>query len=181
MLDGLVPDADPQTLAAGSYSYLAVYSGNSNYAPQIAGCEPFTVNIATPTLSTTVENGDGGSVTNGSPAPLGAPVHDTATLGGSVGTFPLGGETDPATVTYEFFINNSCSGETHTDQTVDVAADGTVPDADPQTLGAGSYSYLAVYSGNSNYAPQTAGCEPFKVNQATPTLSRRSRTPTGAR
>ena len=55
----------------------------------------------------------------------------------------------------------SCPTGAHTDQTVTVAADGTVPDADPQTLGAGSYSYLAVYSGNANYNGKTGDCEPF--------------------
>ena len=41
-----------------------------------------------------------------------------------------------------------------------------MPDASAQTLGAGSYSYLAVYSGNSNYTAKSAACEPFKVSQA---------------
>src|SRR5581483_4517493 len=168
--DGSVPDADPQTLGAGSYSYLAVYSGNASYESQTAACEPFEVSKATPSLVTTVRDGQGVTVDNAHPAALGTAVHDTAALGGGVGGFPLGGASDPASVTYEFFANNTCAGDAHVDQTVAVAADGSVPDADPQTLGAGSYSYLAVYSGNASYESQTAACEPFEVSKATPSL-----------
>ena len=102
-------------------------------------------------------------------------MHDTSALGGSVGTFMLGdGTTTPSngsTVTYEFFTNNTCSGTTHTDQTVTVAANGTVPAGNAQTLGAGSYSYLAIYSGNANYTSQTAACEPFAISKDTPSAT----------
>src|SRR5207244_2140393 len=173
--NGSVPDASTQTLGAGSYSYLAVYSGNANYNGKTADCEPFKVSQATPTLVTTVKDASNVTVTNAAPAALGTAVHDTATLGGSVGSFKLGDGTtvapDGATVTYKFFSNNGCTGTSvQPDQTVTVAANGSVPDASAQTLGAGSYSYLAVYSGNANYNGKTADCEPFKVSQATPTL-----------
>src|SRR5262249_33981615 len=112
-----------------------------------------------------VKAGQGGLGDNAHPADLGVAVHDTSTLGGSVGGFPLGGASDPATVTYEFFTTNDCTGS-HTDQTVNVAADGSVPNADPQTLGAGSYSHPALDSGNGNYTGKTAAGEPLKVNKA---------------
>ena len=166
-----MPDASAQTLGAGSYSYLAVYSGNQYYNGKTADCEPFKVNQATPTLVTTVKDGQNVTVTNAAPAALGTATHDTATLGGSVGSFKLGDGTtvapDGATVTYKFFSNNGCTGTSvQPDQVVTVAANGSVPDASAQTLGAGSYSYLAVYSGNANYNGKTADCEPFKVSQA---------------
>src|SRR5204863_6742334 len=82
----------------------------------------------------------------------------------AVGSFPLGCVSHPATFTYQLFTTYDCS-RSHSDQVVNVAADGSVPDASAQTLGAGSYSYLAVYSGNSNYTAKTAACEPFKVSQ----------------
>jgi uncharacterized repeat protein (TIGR01451 family) len=167
--DGSVPNSSAQTLAAGSYSYLAVYSGNKNYTAKTADCEPFAVAKPTPTLVTTVKDGQNVTVTNAAPAALGTAVHDTAALGGSVGSFPLGGASDPATVTYEFFTTNDCTGS-HSDEVVNVAADGSVPNASAKTLGAGSYSYLAIYSGNNNYNSKTAACEPFKVSQVTPTL-----------
>src|SRR5262249_17800622 len=158
---GSVPDASSKTLAAGSYSYLAVYSGNANYTSKTADCEPFKVNQATPTLVTTVKDGQGGLVDNAHPAELGTAVHDTSTLGGSVGAFKLGDGTtnapDGATVTYEFFSTNDCTGA-DVDQTVTVGVGGSVPDASSKTLAAGSYSYLAVYSGNANYTSKTADC-----------------------
>ena len=119
-----------------------------------------------------MKDSKGNVVTNAAPAALGTATHDTATLGGKVDSLALGDGTanapNGATVTYEFFPNNDCSGETHTDQVVTVGADGSVPDANPQTLGAGSYSYLAVYSGNANYSAKTAACEPFIISKGTP-------------
>jgi uncharacterized repeat protein (TIGR01451 family) len=102
-------------------------------------------------------------------------VHDTATLGGSVGSFPLGNGTlvgaDAATVTYEFFTTLNCSGS-HSDQPVTVAANGTVPDAAATAaLGAGNYSYQAIYNGNANYLPATGACEPLTINKATPSAA----------
>src|SRR5262249_57561963 len=97
-----------------------------------ADCEPFQVTQAAPTLVTTVKDGQGGLVDNAHPAALGTAVHDTSTLGGSVGGFPLGGASDPATVMYEFFTTNHCTGS-HTDQTADVAADDPEPNAHPPT------------------------------------------------
>ena len=119
---------------------------------------------------TTVKDGANVTVDNQNPAALGTPTHDTAVLGGAVNGFPLGGASDPATVTYEFFNQTTCPSGAHTDQTVAVAADGTVPGSTPQTLGAGSYAYLAVYSGNSNYAGKTGACEPFTITKAPSTV-----------
>src|SRR5262249_40399629 len=66
-----------------------------------------------------------------------------------------------------------CTG-THADETVTVAADGTVPNASPTAgLGAGNYSYFAIYSGNALYNPTSSTptpstCEPFVINKGTP-------------
>jgi uncharacterized repeat protein (TIGR01451 family) len=164
-------------LGAGNYSFHAEYAAGSDAAhndSDFSTCEPFSVSASMPTLSTTVKDGSGSTVTNASPAGLGAAVHDTAVLGGSVGSFPLGNGTgsgaDSATVTYEVFSSNDCSGG-HTDQVVNVGAGGSVPDADPQTPAAGSHSYLAVYNGNHDYASRTAECEPFMVGKETPTVT----------
>ena len=162
--DGTVPGSTPQTLAAGSYAYLAVYSGNGNYAGKTGACEPFTITKAPSTVVTTVKDGANVTVDDANPGLLGVVTHDTAVLGGTVGSFPLGGASDPATVTYEFFNGTTCPTGVHTDESVAVAADGSVPASTPKTLGAGSYSYLAVYSGNSNYGAKTGACEPFTIS-----------------
>ncbi len=41
--DGTVPDSKAQTLAPGSYSYKATYSGNGYYKAATGACEPFRV------------------------------------------------------------------------------------------------------------------------------------------
>jgi hypothetical protein len=166
--NGTVPDSSAQTLGAGDYSYQATYNGNANYSSKTSPCEPFKVSKATPGLSTTVKNGSGNTVDNTNPAPLGTPVHDTATLSGQVGSFSFNGT---ATVTYAFFKNNSCAGTPFSTENVTVAANGTVPDSAAQTLAAGDYSYQATYNGNANYSSKTSPCEPFKVSKATPGLT----------
>ena len=172
--NGTVPGSTPKTLGAGLYAYRAVYSGNGNYAGQTGACEPFTVNQAPSTVVTTVKNAAGGTVDNANPAALGTATHDTAVLGGAVNGFPLGdgttGAPNGATVTYQFFNQTSCPSGAHTDQTVTVAADGTVPGSSAQTLGAGLYAYRAVYSGNANYGAKTGDCEPFTITKAPSTV-----------
>ena len=165
------------SLGAGSYSFDARYvagSDTNHNDSLISSCEPFFVDQAPSTVVTTVKNGDNGTVDTQNPAPLGTATHDTALLGGTVGNFPLGDGTtnapNGATVTYQFFNKTACPSGEHTDEVVTVAADGTVPGSTPQTLGAGSYAYRAVYSGNGNYAGQTGACEPFTVSQAPSTV-----------
>ena len=179
--DGSVPNSTLKTtLGAGSYSYFAIYNGNQNYnpttgTPTVQTCEPFTINKKTPTISTTVLDGSGTPVAG--PVALGTSIKDSSTLTNGVGGFPLGGSGgDAATVTYEFFTTADCTGA-HTDESVAVAANGTVPNSTLKTtLGAGSYSYFAIYNGNQNYNPTTGTptvqtCEPFTVNKKTPTIS----------
>ena len=123
--------------------------------------ETLTVNQATPSVSTTIHD----SVTNLPPPvagdPLGSKVYDTATVTGIPGFTPTG------TVTYNFY--NSATpvyGTTvpSTTETVTLAADGTVPNsAVTAALAAGSYSYIAVYSGDTNYKGSTSLVEPLTV------------------
>ncbi|HVB95081.1 MAG TPA: hypothetical protein VND41_00580 [Nitrososphaerales archaeon] len=149
------------TLAAGSYSYQAsVYSGDTNYLSGTSGaCEPFTVSKASTTVTTTIEPGTSNA--------LGTTTFDTATIGGTVTGF-----TPTGTVTYTFYsASGSCTGASTT-QTMPLNPDGTVPSSSPQTLGAGSYSYTADYSGDSNYyASPTGACELLTVTKATATIS----------
>jgi hypothetical protein len=44
---------------------------------------------------------------------------------------------------------------------------GAVPNSSSQTLGAGSYSYEDLYSGDQNYAASTGACEAFTVAGST--------------
>ena len=180
--DGTVPNSSTtSTLGAGSYSYEASYSGDSNY--DVSGqstCEPFSVLQATPSISTKVFDVPTNTHWSGTET-TGATAYDTASIEGTVAGFvPTG------TVTYTLFsTSTSCTGPSTT-QVVTLNGDGTVPNSSTtSTLGAGSYSYEASYSGDSNYdVSGQSTCEPFSVLQATPSIStkvfaRRPPTPTG--
>ncbi len=160
-----VPDSSPQTLGAGSYSYKAHYSGDANNNPADSSCEPFTVTKANTSISTSViDDATGNTVPLSGSVPLGTTVHDTATVGTQVNGFVIGG-----TVTYYFYTNGGCSGGST--ETVTMSG-GTVPNsASHGPLAAGSYSFKAVYSGDSNYIGSTSGCEPFTVNKANTTIT----------
>src|SRR5208337_2866506 len=104
----------------------------------------------------------GGAVTD----TLGEQVYDTATVTGT-----SGGPTPTGTVTYQFYTTLNGTGP-HTDQTVTLNANGTVPNsATTAALMAGSYSYIGVYSGDSNYTGFTGAVEPLTVSQGTSSVS----------
>jgi uncharacterized repeat protein (TIGR01451 family) len=176
-------DATVNTTAIGTYCWRAEYSGDAFYLASSHtnhASECFVTVKQPASVATVVKDGSGHTVSSGSPAALGTAVHDTATLGGGLAGLPLGdgatGNPNSATVKYEFFGTIDCSG-THTDQTVTVAGNGTVPDATPTAgLGAGNYSYFAIYSGNAFYlasssTPTPSTCEPFVINKGTPSAS----------
>ena len=162
--NGSVPNSTPTPpLHAGSYTYQAQFIGNGfwNGVTATSDLETLTVNQATPSVSTTIHD----SVTNLPPPaagdPLGSKVYDTATVTGIPGFTPTG------TVTYNFYNTATpVYGTTvpSTTETVTLAADGTVPNsAVTAALAAGSYSYIAVYSGDSNYNLNVGLVEPLTV------------------
>src|SRR5262249_30069320 len=97
-----------------------------------------------------------------SPVPLGTTVYDTATIGDQLSSLPATG-----TVTYEFFTTLDGTGP-HTDEVVKLNPDGTVPASSlHESLAAGVYSFIAVYSGYRNYRGSTRAVEPLTVQQVT--------------
>jgi hypothetical protein len=141
---------------------VAIYSGDSNYAGSTGSAEPLTINQGTSSTSTTIVDASGGSVTHA----LGESVKDTATLTGSSAAF-----TPTGTVVYEFFTTANHGTGAHTDQTVTLA-NGTVPNSNTTgALGAGAYSYVAIYSGDSNYTGSTGSVEPLTINKGTSSTS----------
>ena len=157
---GIVPNSSPsQALAAGSYSYQAVYSGDNNYTGSPGPCETFSVVKALSKTATTVFDAGTSMAWSGSEQ-TGASAYDTAAVSGVAGFTPTG------TVVYNFFINGLCSG-TPTAQTVMISGGNVPTSSDTSALGAASYSYVAVYGGDSNYLGSTGSCEPFSVAKAT--------------
>ena len=184
--NGSVPNsATVGALPAGTdYAFGATYSGDGNYAGSVGGAEPLIIgqgnNQGLVNVSTTIYDSGGAAVTGA----LGEQVYDTATVTG--GPF-----TPTGTVTYYFYDTSTPtynqSATVGTPQVVTLNDDGTVPDsATTAALTAGSYAYIAVYSGDTNYAESVGAAEPLTINQGTLTLvttihdATTGGTPTGA-
>jgi hypothetical protein len=119
----------------------------------------------TPTGTTTaLKDGDTGQPWSGTET-TGATAYDTAIVTGIDGPVPTG------TATYTFFDNGTCQGS-GTTQTVPLS-DGVPQNAATTAhLGAGAYSFDAVYSGDNTYAPSAvSACEPFTVLPAPTAVS----------
>ncbi len=167
--DGSVPSSsDTAALKAGSYSFVAVYSGDGNYAGYIGSVKPLTIDQAGSKVSSNIVDAGGGAVTG----KVGEEVYDTAAVSGSPFT-PTG------TVTYDFYATATPVYGTTTPagtHQVTLNANGTVPSSsDTAALTAGSYSYIAVYSGDSNYTGSVGGVEPLIIaatgSLASPTVT----------
>ncbi len=155
--NGVVPgSASQQFGSAGSYSWNAGYSGDSNNNGATSGCEPLTVNLTGVTVTATLSS---------SAITVGGSLTDSASLSG--GTNNAGG-----TVTYEYFSGGTCSGAGTTVGTPVPVTNGVVPNsASQQFVATGSYSWNAVYSGDSNNHGAASGCEPLTVNWTKPTIT----------
>jgi len=139
-------------LTAGSYSFQAVFtsgdpatvSNNNNASP----CEPFSVNKATPGLSTTVVDGSGFAVSS---VPINTQVHDIANLTGVTGV--------PAPTGSVTFSYGPCAGALIADAPVGVVVDlvNSHASSAPKTPSVtGQYCFNASYGGDSNYNASAA-------------------------
>ena len=141
---GVVPGSVSQTfIAAGPYSWNAVYSGDASNSGATSACEPLTVSPATPSLSTLVSPSSvvfGGSAT------------DTASLAG--GYSPTG------TITYAVYSDSACTTAVGGYASeVTVIGNGRQPSSAGFTPSAtGTYSWTAAYSGDSNNNGFTTPC-----------------------
>jgi fimbrial isopeptide formation D2 family protein len=178
-----VSSANYTTNLGGSFSYQAVYSGDSADIPGnfTSACEPFTVLGNTPTLSTQAQASPDNTTFNnvtGSIA-IGSYVRDTASLSGAA--VPTTGS-----VTYTLYSGTSCTANTPTGTSVftntqTLASNAIPPSASTQLLTAGTYQWQAVYtSGNSLNAGATSACgsETFTVAPNSPTLSTQAQSST---
>ncbi len=153
--DGTIPNSSTiADFASGSYSYQASYSGDSNYAASGPGaCEPFSVEMSTATVDTTVDDAATNNPWSGTEK-TGASAYDTSTVTGVAGIAPTG------TISYTFWANGTCANTgTAAGSTLSLGTKSTTEGP----LAAGSYSFQATYSGDGNYASSTSSCEPFTV------------------
>jgi hypothetical protein len=135
---------------AGTYEWIASYSGDANNAPATTAC------------------GDTGeqSVVNRHPSsvPTGQKVliSDYAKVTASSGT-PTG------TVSFQLFNTADCSGNAIFSGTATLDANGLAHVDDPNALSAnGTYSWLVSYSGNFGSATSTCGTESTTIAGNTP-------------
>lgn len=146
----------------GTYQWVASYSGDANNDPVASnlGDEPVSVNLASPSISTSQDPSNVTLDNTGSPV-----LKDSATLTGSYGatgtlTFTLFGPTGALDV-----------------ETVNVSGDGTYATPTGHTIppageNVAIYQWVVSYSGDANNNPlQTIeGDEPVFVTPATPLI-----------
>ena len=145
--NGAYPSGPFVPTQMGTYQWTAVYSGDANNIGATSPCgapneasvvqpiQPSIVTMATPTV------------------PLGQPISDTATLAG--GFSPTG------TITFNLYGPNdpTCAGAIIFTSTVPVAGNGNYTSNPPFVPpAAGTYQWVATYSGDANNFPATSPC-----------------------
>jgi len=145
-------------LAAGSYGYIASYSGDIKNLPVTGVCEPFSVNKAQLTITTTIKNAADDQPVSGA-QPLGTVVYDTASVTGAVQGFPIPAVSfswqDPDTT-------GTCAG---TRTAVSTVVGDPMTTVNSAALDAGKYSYQAVVATDNNYIGKTSACEPLEISK----------------
>ena len=171
--NGTYPSGTFTTTAAGTYRFVAAYSGDANNAAVTTLCndpnESVVVAPASPALITTA-SGSG---------PLGGAISDSATLSGGVN--PTG------TITFDLFgpNNATCTGVPIFTSTVTVTGNGNYPSGPFTPTAPGTYRFEASYSGDANNAAIaltacTAAGESVVVTQAVPAIVTTASAPVAA-
>ncbi|MGH9125183.1 MAG: beta strand repeat-containing protein [Acidimicrobiales bacterium] len=132
---------------AGTYRFVDSYSGDANNAPTASACgaanESVAVGVASPTIVTTAS----------APVVAGGNISDIAVLSGGV--------TPSGTITFDVFgpNNATCTGAPLFTSTVPVAGNGSYASAPFTTTLAGTYQFVASYSGDANNGAVTSACD----------------------
>jgi uncharacterized repeat protein (TIGR01451 family) len=148
---------------AGTYHWIANYSGDANNKATTNGCNGANENVVVNRLNPSVTTNAGAAVA------LSNPIHDVATLSGATAT---------ATGTISFSLygpdDASCSFAIFTTSKT-VSGNGNYTSADFTPTAAGTYRWVANYSGDTNNSPTTNGCneanENVAVNKAGPSVT----------
>jgi hypothetical protein len=149
--------------SAGTYRFVATYSGDVNDAAAVSPCGSAGESVTVTKASLLI-------VTSASPssAQLGATISDTATLSG--GASPTG------TVTFTLFgpSDATCSGAPVFTSTVPVTGNGAYQSGPFAPTSAGTYRFVATYSGDANNTSASSACnsagEQVVVSPAGPTI-----------
>ncbi len=133
-------------------------AGTASFADVAANSTGFGNYLFAPTLTTTIDNANGAPATGA----VGESVYDAATVTGTAGA-PTG------SVTYCFYNTSTPIYGTTTPvstQTVTLSGGSTPHSATTSALATGNYAYIAVYSGDSTYAPLVGAVEPLTISQS---------------
>jgi hypothetical protein len=152
--NGTVSSGEFTTTEAVTYFWTATYSGDANNKEVSSPCggEASLIAKATPSISTTQQPPSG---------TLGATFKDAATIAGLFGAKPGG------SVSWKLYANSKCEGAGVSDGPVAVTANGAylTPSGAVPTA-AGTYYWVATYSGDANNNAVSSACaaEPVVVN-----------------
>ena len=149
--------------SAGTYNWIASFSGDSNNSPAstLCGDEQVTVNPASPTITTTPDPGSG---------PMGTTLKDSATLAGAANLDGTG------SITFNLYGpgDTTCATSIHSETVPDISTDGPFDTSTGYVAdSAGTYNWIASFSGDSNNSPASTLCgdEQVTVNPASPTIT----------
>ena len=166
--------SDPFTATApGTWRWIASYSGDGNNDSKSGACgdadESTDVAGATPTLTTQAS----------SPVPVGGSISATATL--------TGGANPTGTITFNAYgpADANCTATPAYTSATMVTGNGDYASGDFTAPDAGTYHWIASYSGDASNDPRAGACggpgASVIVRKAVPTLATRAfRTPPGA-
>jgi uncharacterized cupredoxin-like copper-binding protein len=163
--EGHASASNVEKLSPGTYYWQATYSGDETHSESKSACGSEVEEVADATSLTTSLSGEGKSGTE-IEVQEGQGVSDHATLTGTKASESTG------IVEYAIYSDNKCEHFVKDAGTVNTSGE-TIPASSEEQLKAGTYYWLAVYSGDSlnQSSHSTCGSEVEIVKQAPVTTS----------
>jgi hypothetical protein len=130
--------------SAGTFYWRAFYSGDTNNDPASSGCqeEVLVVSPASPGITTTAT----------AEVNLGSPISDTATISGLVNADGTG------SITFTLYSDSTCATPVFSSNVGPVTIDGDYNSGNFTPGSAGTYYWIASFSGDGNNSPATTAC-----------------------